>query len=62
MQNVQRDEYVEQLEALIINRLLPGYLQYCKTASVVPVLCEIPEPLVQRVKVKQRLPALFRPF
>ena len=53
------DNYVEQLERLIVKELLPVYEKYKHEHGVVSN--NIPENLLQNIKRKQQIPALLKP-
>lgn len=61
MQNLN-DDYLQHLEAVIINKLLPAYVNYCERTGIVPDLTDIPNSIVRRAKTKDNLPLLLKPF
>lgn len=54
--------YVEELEELIIDKLLPTYEKYWRTKGIPNPLQGINEELLKKMKVAKRLPALLRPW
>ena len=54
------DNYVEQLESLIVKELLPVYEKYNYEHGLTNSN-NIPENLLQNIKRKQQIPALLKP-
>jgi hypothetical protein len=54
------DNYVEQLEKLIVKELLPVYEKYNYEHGLTNTN-NIPENLLQNIKRKQQIPALLKP-
>ena len=61
MQNLN-DDYLQQLETVIITKLLPAYLQNCERLGIVPDLNDLPNSIIRRSKLKDNLPLLLKPF
>lgn len=55
-----RDEYVKELEDLIMDKLLPGYIENCRTKGIDPKIQEISSHLLKVKKLYKPLPALLR--
>lgn len=55
-------EYVQELETLVVEQLLPAYISWCKVLGQVPDLDRVPAQLLRRAQARQNLPALLKPF
>lgn len=53
--------YVEELEELIIETLLPSYEKYWRAKGIPNPLQGINTELLKKMKIAKRLPALLRP-
>jgi hypothetical protein len=53
--------YEQELELLILDKLLPGYLSWQKVRGIINPYQGINENLLKQIRLKKRLPALLRP-
>lgn len=53
--------YEQELEMLIIDKLLPAYISWQKVKGVINPYQGINETLLKKIKRKKKLPALLRP-
>lgn len=54
-------EYVQALEDLVMDRLLPSYIEHCRRKGIDPNQHEIIKDLLQIMKKKKQVPALLQP-
>jgi hypothetical protein len=62
MSNSDDGSYKNQLEQLIVTKLLPEYLQHCKTTGRTADLTDVPRHIVKQFEHNAKIPKLFQPF
>ena len=53
-------EYVEALEDLVMDKLLPAYIEHCRRAKIDPNTNEIVKDLLSIMKKKKDVPFLLK--